>query len=46
MFTLSEAVALVRGIEAGLVQIQGDIIEKSHKRNSLLLISLFLLSFQ
>jgi hypothetical protein len=30
MISLCEAVALVRGIEAGLVQIQGDIIEKSH----------------
>ena len=44
MSVLSEAVALVRGIEAGLVQIQGDIIEKSHR--DMFIISLCLLSFQ
>ena len=36
MYILSEAVALVRGIEAGLVQIQGDIIEISHTEKLLL----------
>ena len=41
MISLCKAVALVRGIEAGHVQIQGDIIEKSH-RDMLLVITLLL----
>ena len=45
MSVLSEAVALVRGIEAGLVQIQEDIIKESHDSIKVF-VSLFLLSFQ
>jgi hypothetical protein len=46
MFVLSKAVALVRGIEAGLVQIQGDIMKKNISYLSQVMITCLVFSDQ